>query len=270
MDEFGAYDIQDAHHMFSLFDFPLVIVFVLTLFHSCGDVDRAEVQQCFHGLIGPFGYLGFRPDGRARFVFVWCKTGEAAEVTGILEAGEPGGNGNHIDGDSVTDAVNAHKELLLACQYRVCANKRFYLGVNVLYLLVYGLDDFLPARTLMLEVVRGHILLLVSQLGLIPFPVNEQELPVREKVLHGDYGILSYHIADSFVVVAIGVFGDSGCVDGIVLPTDEAERVLDAGGVVQPEEQVQLLASHRQRVDVSARVFGAHERLVKRYTKCPE
>ena len=58
MDEFRPEDIEDAHLVLPFFEFSFVVVFIFSFFHSCGDIDRAHMQESFHGLIGPFGYLG--------------------------------------------------------------------------------------------------------------------------------------------------------------------------------------------------------------------
>ena len=131
-------------------------------------------------------------------------------------------------------------------------------------MLVDGLDDFLPARTLVFEVTRSHIFPLVGQLGLIPLPVNEQELPIREEVLHGDYCILGYYIADSLVTVPVSIFGDSLGINGVILTTGKAHGVLYAGGIVHPQEDVQLLAGHGQGIDVPTCVLCADENFLQR------
>lgn len=126
----------------------------------------------------------------------------------------------------------------------------------------------------MLEVPGSHISLLVAYLRLITLLVSEEELPVGKKVLHGDQRRVRDAVTDSLVAVSAGVFGDSGCVDGIVLTTGKAHGVLDSGRVVHPEEHVQFLACHGYGIDVATRIFRADEHAVKghaqRLQRCPE
>ncbi len=195
--------------------------------------------------------------------FLRRETCEASELPGVLETGEATGNGNHVDGDALPNAVDAYKELLLASQYRICSDKCFNLGIDGCNLLVNRVDDLLPAATFVFEVAGSHILLLIRELRLISFPVSKEELSVCKKILHGDQGGIWNAITDSLVAVAIGIFGDSGGVNGIVLTAGEAHGVFNAGGGVHPEEDVQLLTGYGQWIDVSACVLGADQSLIR-------
>ena len=112
-----------------------------------------------------------------------------------------------------------------------------------------------------------HILLLVGELRLIPFSVDKEELAVCEEVLHGGQCRIRNGIADGFVAIPEGIFCDSGGVNGVILPSGEAHGVLDAGGIIHPEEDVQFLAGYGQRVDVSSGVLGADEGVLKSCSK---
>ena len=142
------------------------------------------MKQGLHRLIRPLGNLCLGADRRAGVVLVGRQSGEAAELTRILEARKASGDGDHVDGDSFPDSVYALQQLLLSVQYRICGDERINLLINDLYLLVYDLYDLLPAFVFMFEIIRGHILLLVCQLRLIPLPVREEKLPVGEQVFH--------------------------------------------------------------------------------------
>ena len=120
------------------------------------------MQESFHGLIGPFGYLGFWPYRCAWVVFVWSEAGKAAELPRILEAGEAIGDGNHVDGDALPDAVDTGQELFLPRQNRVRGNDGIYLCVYGLDLRIDSLYDFIPSWVFVLKVARGHVLLLVG------------------------------------------------------------------------------------------------------------
>ena len=107
------------------------------------------MQQGLHCLIRPFGNLCLGADRRAGVVLVGRQSGEAAELPRIPEARKASCDGDHVDGDSFPDSVYALQQLLLSAQYRICGDERINLLINDLYLLVYDLNDLLPALVFM-------------------------------------------------------------------------------------------------------------------------
>ena len=59
MNEFSTKHVYDTHYMLSFLQLSFVVVFVFAILHSRRNINRTQVQERFHGLVGTFGYLGF-------------------------------------------------------------------------------------------------------------------------------------------------------------------------------------------------------------------